>query len=99
MALSSSNKAPMGLGVDQAPGLQDELGLQVEQAQLEPDGVLVRVDEALDAGVEMVELVEGARADLLERRRIVDPPALPEDRDEQLVGRRPRRNLAAARHV
>src|SRR5688500_6488538 len=59
----------------------------------------MRIDEALDAGMEMAELVEGARADIVERGRIVDPPPLPEDRDEQLVEVGFDRNLPAARHV
>jgi hypothetical protein len=70
----------MGMAVDEAAGLQDELGLEIEQPQLEPDGILVRVDEPLDPEMEMVELFESPRADVVERGRIVDPPALPEGR-------------------
>lgn len=58
-----------------AARLQDEAGADVEQAALEAHRVLVRVHEALDAGVQPAELGLRAEADLVERRALMDDSA------------------------
>src|SRR5690242_2943861 len=54
-----------------APRLEHELRLQIEQILLQSDGIAMRVDEALHAGVKAVELRRAALADVFDRRQLV----------------------------
>src|SRR5258706_9657181 len=96
---SLSKKLLLGRRPPQTPRRQSKPRLQIEISLLQAHRIAVRIDESLDAAVEAGELLRHPAADLVESRRIVDPPSLAEDGHQQILARGVRRNHLAPRHV
>src|SRR5207253_4319479 len=65
--------------------LQDHLGAAIVQRGVQTDWISVRIDESLDAGVQMIELPHRPRARFCQGRRVVDDAACARDRHQEVL--------------
>src|SRR5574340_1712472 len=84
MSTSSNARMTYPLFRYDPAGRSDQRRLSPLQAEFDADLVGLRVQEPQMTGVERRQLIEGTRADLLDRRLLVDEPSPREDRHEQL---------------